>query len=49
MLLDSKDFEEILASKEILNVDCEMCGLVYGFDFQEINLIYKESGKAKIH
>lgn len=49
MLLDSKDFEEILQSKENLNVDCEMCGLIYSFDFDAINLIYKESGKAKIH
>ncbi len=49
LLLDAKDFEEILQSKEILNVDCEMCGLVYGFDYEEISLIYKESGKAKVH
>ena len=27
----------------------EMCSLVYSFDYSEINLIYKKSGKAKIH
>ena len=48
-LLEAKDFDEILTSKETLNVDCEMCGLVYSFDYSEINLIYKESGKAPIH
>lgn len=49
MLLSKKDFEEILQSQENLNVDCEMCGLVYSFDYKEINLIYLESGKAEIH
>ncbi len=48
-LLDADDFEDILQSKENLNVDCEMCGLTYSFDIEEINLIYKKSGKAKIH
>ena len=48
-LLEAKDFEEILQSKETLNVDCEMCGLIYQFDSTEVNLIYKKSGKAKIH
>lgn len=48
-LLEAKDFEEILESEETLNVDCEMCGLVYQFDSTEINQIYKASGKAKIH
>ncbi len=48
-LLEKKDFEEILASQESLNVDCEMCGLVYSFDYDEINMIYKDSGKAEVH
>lgn len=49
LMLEGKDFQEILASQEDLNVDCEMCGLVYSFDQQEVNLIYKRSGKASIH
>ena len=49
MLLDKKDFEEILNSQENLNVDCEMCGLVYSFNYKEINQIYIQSGKAKVH
>ncbi len=48
-LLSVNDFVEILASQESLNVDCEMCGLNYSFEFDEINLIYKKSGKAQIH
>ncbi len=48
-LLTMNDFVEIIASQETLNVDCEMCGLNYAFDFEEINLIYKKSGKAQIH
>lgn len=48
-MLEAEDFKEILESKENLNVDCEMCGLVYSFDFEEINMIFKNSGKASIH
>lgn len=48
-LLTSQDFDEILESKESLNVDCEMCGLIYQFDTTEVNLIYKKSGKTEIH
>lgn len=48
-MLDATDFNEILNSMENLNVDCEMCGLIYSFNFEEINMIYKTSGKAKIH
>lgn len=49
LLLEKKDFEEILQSKETLNVDCEMCGLVYRFDYEEVNLKFVESGKADVH
>ena len=31
-MLEPKDFQEILQSQETLNVDCEMCGLVYSFN-----------------
>jgi molecular chaperone Hsp33 len=48
-LLPKADFEEILESQETLNVDCEMCGLTYQFDFTEINMVYLESGKANVH
>ena len=48
-LLQVEDFEEILKTKETLNVDCEMCGMIYQFDHTEVNLVYKKSGKAKIH
>ncbi len=48
-LLPKEDFEDILRSQESLNVDCEMCGLVYQFSFKEINAIYVQSGKADIH
>lgn len=48
-MLDGTDFNEILNSMENLNVDCEMCGLVYSFNYKEVNMIYKASGKAKIH
>ncbi|MEM7647305.1 MAG: Hsp33 family molecular chaperone HslO, partial [Pseudomonadota bacterium] len=48
-MLEAKDFQEILQSQETLNVDCEMCGLVYQFNFEEVNMIFKKSGKAKIH
>jgi molecular chaperone Hsp33 len=48
-MLDSKDFQEILASSENLNVDCEMCGMIYSFNFEEIQQIYKDSGKASLH
>jgi molecular chaperone Hsp33 len=49
LLLAKEDFEEILQSKENLNVDCEMCGLVYSFDYKEVNMIYLGSGKADVH
>ena len=48
-LLPKEDFQQILQSQESLNVDCEMCGLVYNFSFQEINVIFLASGKADIH
>lgn len=48
-LLNVNDFVEILDAREDLQVDCEMCGITYTFNFEEINLIYKRSGKAQIH
>jgi molecular chaperone Hsp33 len=48
-LLDSRDFDEILASPETLNVDCDMCGLNFCFSHEEIQTIYKDSGKAPLH
>lgn len=48
-MLTVEDFKEILQSQESLMVDCEMCGLQYSFDSEEINMIFKQSGKAKIH
>ncbi len=48
-LLPKQDFEEILQSQQNLNVDCEMCGMVYSFSFKEINVIFIESGKADVH
>ncbi len=48
-LLESQDFVEILASPEALHVDCDMCGLTHSFSVEEIQEIYKASGKAPLH
>ena len=48
-MLAVEDFKEILQSQETLVVDCEMCGIQYSFDSEKINMIFKKSGKAKIH
>lgn len=48
-LLESQDFDEILAAPESLNVDCDMCGLTYSFSHSDVQDIYKLSGKAPLH
>lgn len=48
-MLPVEDFQDIFAQGQNVNVDCEMCGLVYSFDMDEISLIYKNSGKTSVH
>ena len=48
-MLPNEDFMEIFDEGQNINVDCEMCGLVYNFNMDEVSYIYKNSGKASIH
>ena len=48
-MLPSEDFNEIISSGKDLNVDCEMCGLIYSFSVEEVNMIFKKSGKTSVH